>query len=200
VGLSPGVKLAAGGIAACAIGWYLWGKLFPADGQIVGGNAQAPVSTRPAASHTAVNVAWASPPASARVPSAPTWRHLTGWEQAVLGVYFRSDFLTQVTLHIGQWQKQFDSITAPSTQAVTDSSGQVWFKDPNVIFSSPDAMATLAHEIVHVAQRATGLTDAQYAQAVAASRSDPASNVFEAPAYALELQVLDDLNAIRSSP
>lgn len=188
--LPTGIKLAIGGVLAGIAGWYLWGKLFPAAGTLTSSPPQVLPQGNSNRAAT-INVAWNSPPASARVPSVPVSRHLTAWEQAVLQNYFRPDFLASVILHIGQWSQRRPP--EPGVAAVTDSAGEVWVQNPNIVFTDPTNMSMLAHEIMHVAQTRTGMTDAQYAQAVDASRGDPMSNPFEAEAYNLGSQVWIDL-------
>ncbi len=183
-----GYKLAAGAVIATGAGLYLWGRRQPvlvvaAKGALA---PPAPPSAVPKRS------AWDDPPPSAFVLSPPVARPLTNWEKSVLSAYFRLDFLASAVIHIGQWG---ESGAPPNADFAAVTRGHdIFFNDPDVVFTDPVAMSTLAHELFHVAEFATGMTYDQYAQGKAAARAGhPSDNPFEAPAYALEHQVFADL-------
>lgn len=189
-----GYKLAVGALFAVAGGLWLWTKFFARG---VTTTVPSGTITRPPEedASTVAAFAWNAAPSSAFAPSAPTSRGLTGWEKSVLAAYFRPDLLDVAVIHLGQW----DGETSPNVLAHT-LNRDIYFHDPLVVFTDPVSMATLAHELFHVAEFATGMTIDQYAEGkAAAAAGHPETNPFEAPAYSLGQQVLTDLLDVGSS-
>ena len=183
--LPAGYKIAIGGVLVGGFLLLLWQRR-----QAAGDALPAPAGT--------ANPAWGSPPASAGQPSAPVTRPLTTWEKSVLGQYFRADLLAAALIHIGQWSTS--PSVADGVEAVT-SQRDIWIKNPSVVFTDPYAMSILAHELFHVAEFATGMTDEQYAEGkAAAAAGKPWTNPFEAPAYQMGQQVFQDLTGVQQTP
>lgn len=184
-----GYKLAAGAVVATGIVIYLRGRRAASPVAAAAEEALQPPSALPAAP---ARSAWSDPPPSAFVLSPPVARSLTHWETEVLSAYYKPDFLATAVIHIGQWAEA--GVPAGADYAAVTRGSDIYFNDPDVVFTDPVAMSTLAHELFHVAEFATGMTYDQYAAGKAAARAGhPSDNPFEGPAYALEHQVFADL-------
>jgi hypothetical protein len=185
-------KLAVGVVLAAGAGLYLWGKRREAR---VVAEAAAPPGVRPPDTPTGPTLsAWDSPPPSAFLTAGAVTRTLTNWEKSVLSAYYRPELLGVAVLHLGQWGQWRGGAPAPEGAVAATLDRDIYFKDPNVLFTSPTSMSTLAHELFHVAEYATGMTHEQYREGKAAAQAGhPETNPFEAPAYAMGQQVFMDL-------
>ncbi len=185
-----GYKLAIGAVLAGGIVALIWAR-----------RANAAAFTVPAGPARPVNPDWDSPPAAAFLPSAPVTRPLTTWEKTILAPYYRPELLAIAILHIGQWSTSGAThmgIGVSGASAVTDGR-DIWFEDPNVVFTNASSMGTLAHELFHVAEFATGMTYLQYVEGVIAQQAGhPETNPFEAPAFAMGCRVQNDIVATTS--
>jgi len=188
-----GYKLAAGAVVVTGIGLYLWGK--EREAQIVAQAASPPGVLPPGTESTGPAVsAWNAPPPSAFLTAGSVTRTLTDWEKSVLSAYYRPELLAAAILHLGQWGQWRGGAPAPEGAVAATLDRDIYFKDPNVVFTSPTSMSTLAHELFHVAEYATGMTHEQYSEGkAAAAAGHPETNPFEAPAYAMGQQVFTDL-------
>ncbi len=184
-------KIAAGAVVLAGVGFYWWSK--HREAQIVAQAALPPGVLPEPEPPSPVDSPWNHPPPSAFLMSGPVARPLTDWEKSVLSAYYRPELLGIAILHIGQWG-QWDAAPAPEGAVAATLDRDIWFKDPNVLLTSPTAMSTLAHELFHVAEYATGMTRDQYrAGKEAAQAGKPETNPFEAPAYAMGDRVFMDL-------
>lgn len=194
-----GYKLAAGAVVATGIGMYLWGKR--RESRAVAQAASPPgVIPQDDEGPAPVLSAWDSPPPSAFLTAGSVTRELTSWEKAVLSAYYRPELLAVAVLHLGQWGQWRGGSPAPAGAVAATLDRDIYFKDPNVVFTSPTSMSTLAHELFHVAEYATGMTHEQYSEGkAAAEEGKPETNPFEAPAYAMGEQVFLDLTGANVS-
>lgn len=96
------------------------------------------------------------PPPLTRTPKG---RILTPFEKSVMGRYFKPEVLNAAVLWFGRpasaLKQEDDAETGTVTEAVTTKDG-IYFKFENHELQTPEDLALLAHELVHVEQFIAG--------------------------------------------
>jgi RHS repeat-associated protein len=104
-------------------------------------------------------------------------RPLTDAEKASLAPFIPERDLNNSDVHVGEmpWY-------APSWAAGITRGNDIYFSDPNQTFETPEDLALLGHELVHVGQYAEGMTWLSY---LWASRNGYDNNPYEKEAYGM---------------
>jgi len=86
-------------------------------------------------------------------------RHLTSREKVILLPYLHQVDLDNAVLHIGEMPFYADMVI----DAIAITRGNdIYFEDSSLTFTTPEELALLAHELVHVAQYRLGMNWAIY--------------------------------------
>jgi RHS repeat-associated protein len=107
---------------------------------------------------------------------------LTDSQKQYLQPYIPEQDLNNANVHTGEmpWY-------APEWATAITRDNDIYFRDKNQKFETPDDMALLGHELVHVGQYRNGMNDLEYLL------NGYEENPYEKPAYDLQDRIMKDL-------
>ncbi len=114
-------------------------------------------------------------------------RGLTGQEKHLLEPYIPQEDLDNADIHVGSMP-----FYAPQWASGITRGNDIYFRNPDKKFCTPNDLADLAHELVHVGQYRWGMTWASY---LIASRRGYGNSPYEKRPYELQAQVASELSA-----
>jgi RHS repeat-associated protein len=112
-------------------------------------------------------------------------RPLTPHEKSLLGPYIPEEDLNGADIHVGEMPGY-----APEWATGITRGNDIYFRDPQQSFCSPEDVALLGHELVHVGQYRQGMNWLSY---IWASRNGYNKNPYEVSAYDLQRRIQSEL-------
>jgi hypothetical protein len=112
-------------------------------------------------------------------------RPLSETEKGYLEPYIPKRDLDNADVHTGEMPAY-----APSWATGITRGNDIYFRNPNQSFATPEDLSLLGHELVHVGQYADGMTAIGY---IWASRNGYNNNPYEVDAYALMRKIEREL-------
>lgn len=112
-------------------------------------------------------------------------RHLTDSEKEYLSPYIPERDLNNADVHVGEMPGY-----APSWADGITRGNDIYFRNPDLTFATPETFGLLGHELVHVGQYADGMTWLSY---LWSTRHGYYNSKYEKEAYAMGKKITDEL-------